>query len=103
MKSFIHNTSLSASTAAMYSASVVDSAMVITRIFKTLRISYYNGKVGVYLCGGVGFESCPMHVINVLIYYLFIYMYLKSDILFYSFHVVCRIHYDSVISGKIGL
>ena len=67
----------------------------IKSIFKTLRISYYNGKVGVYLRGGAGFESCPMHVINILIYYLFIYMYLKSDILFYGFHVVCGIHYDS--------
>ena len=36
-----------------------------------------------------------MHVINILIYYLFIYMYLKSDILFYGFHVVCGIHYDN--------
>ena len=36
-------------------------------IFKTFMISYYNGKVGVYLCGGTGFESCPMHVIKILI------------------------------------
>ena len=39
----------------------------IKSIFKTLRISYYNGKVGVYLCGGVGFESCPMHIMYILI------------------------------------
>ena len=52
-------------------------------------------KLGVCLCGCIGFESCPMHVINILIYYLFIYMYLKSDILFYGFHIVCGIHYDT--------
>ena len=50
---------------------------------RTLKISCHNGKVGVYLRGGTGFESCPMHVINILIYYLFIYLYVsKSDILF---------------------
>ena len=36
----------------------------IKSIFKTLRISYYNGKVGVCLLGGLGFESYPMHVLN---------------------------------------
>ena len=51
---------------------------------------------GVYLRGGTGFESCPMHVINILIYYLFICLYIsKSDILFYGFLVVCGIHYDN--------
>ena len=69
----------------------------IKTIFRTLKISYHNGKVGVYLRGGIGFKSCPMHVINILIYYLFIYMYLKTDILFYGFHVVCGIHYDTVL------
>ena len=39
---------------------------------RTLKISYHNGKDGVYLRGGTGFESCPMHVVNILIYYLFI-------------------------------
>ena len=39
---------------------------------RTLKISYHNGKVGVYLRGGTGFEPCPMCVINILIYYLFI-------------------------------
>ena len=46
----------------------------IKSIFKTLRISYYNGKVGVCLRGGIGFESCPMHVINILIF-LFYFIY----------------------------
>ena len=64
-------------------------------IFRTLMISYYNGKVGVYLCGGIGFDSCLMHIINILIYYLFTYLYLKSDMLFYIFHVVCDSHYDN--------
>ena len=27
-------------------------------------------------------------------------MYLKSDILFYVFHVVCRLHYDSVTNHR---
>ena len=68
----------------------------IKSIYKTLKISYHNAKVGVYLRGGVRFESCPMHVINVLIYYLFIYLYIsKSDILFNGFLVVCGIHYDT--------
>ena len=31
----------------------------IKSIFKTLRISYYNGKVGVYLRGGAGQEILP--------------------------------------------
>ena len=44
----------------------------IKYIFRTLKISYYNGKVGVCLCGGTGFEYCPMHVVNVL-FILFIY------------------------------
>ena len=34
-------------------------------IFKTLMISYYNGKVGVSLDQSTGFKSCPMHVINI--------------------------------------
>ena len=55
----------------------------IKYIFRTLRISYYNGKVGVCLCGGIGFESCRMHVVNILIYFYFIYLcVIKSDILF---------------------
>ena len=45
---------------------------------RTLKISYHNGKVGVYLCGGAGFESCSMHVKNILIYYLFIYLYVSK-------------------------
>ena len=40
-------------------------------ISKTLKINYYNGKDKVCLCGGTGFESCPMHVIDILIYYFF--------------------------------
>ena len=41
----------------------------IKSIFRTLMISYYNGKVFVYLHGGTGFESCPMHVINIFYYF----------------------------------
>ena len=76
------------------------SLILIKSIFKTLMISYYNAKVFVYICGGIGFKSCLMHVINILIYYLFIYfiyMNLKSDILFYIFHVVCGLHYGNGI------
>ena len=43
----------------------------IESIFRTLWISQYNGEVGVCLRGGTGFESCPMHVVNIFI--LFIY------------------------------
>ena len=39
--------------------------IVIKSIFRTLKIRSHNGKVGVYLRGGIGFESCPMHVINI--------------------------------------
>ena len=46
----------------------------IKSIFKTLKISYYSGKDKVYLCGGTGFESCPMHV-NKHFTILFIYLY----------------------------
>ena len=46
--------------------------ILIKSIFKVLRISYYNGKVGVCLYGGIGLESCPMHVVNIL-FILFIY------------------------------
>ena len=44
----------------------------IKSIFKTLRISLYNGKVGVCLRGGPGLEPCSMHVINIfnIIFYL---------------------------------
>ena len=46
----------------------------IKSICKTLMISYYSGKVLVYLHGGTGFESYPMHVTNILIFfYFFIY------------------------------
>ena len=41
-------------------------------------------------------QILPYAVINILIYYLFIYVDLKSDILFYVFHIVCGIHYDNV-------
>ena len=45
-----------------------------------------------------------MHVINILIYFYFIYLcVIKSDILFYFiFHVVYEIHYDSVITRPRG-
>ena len=44
----------------------------IKSIFKILMISYYNGKVGVSLHGSTGFESRPMHVINIFIYLLYV-------------------------------
>ena len=43
----------------------------IKSIFRTLMISYYNGKVEDCLHGGTGFESYPMHVINILVFLLF--------------------------------
>ena len=45
--------------------SVNKGLIPIKSIFKTLMITYYNCKVGVYLRGGTGFESCPMHIINI--------------------------------------
>ena len=51
----------------------VNKALILIKsIFRTLMISYYNGKVGVCLRGGTRFESCLMHVINVfnIIFYL---------------------------------
>ena len=48
----------------------VNKALIrIKSIFKTLKISYYNGKDKVCLCGGKGFESCPMHVTYTLIFF----------------------------------
>ena len=41
------------------------SFIPIKSMFITLMISQYNGKVGVCLHGGKGFESCFMHVINI--------------------------------------
>ena len=46
----------------------------IKYIFEILNISYHNGNVGVCLRGGTGFESCPMHVINILIFLLYLFM-----------------------------
>ena len=46
----------------------------IKSILTTLRISYYNGKVGVWLRECIGFESCPIHVINTF-YILFDLLY----------------------------
>ena len=55
--------------------------ILIISIFKTLRISYYDGKDKVCLRGGIGFESCPMHVVNILYYFIYLCV-IKSDILF---------------------
>ena len=65
--------------------------MKVVYLFITLIISYYNGKVLVYLHGGTGFESCPMHVINIFVVF---FIFIKSDTL-YDFHVVYEIHYDN--------
>mgnify|MGYP006889207730 CR=1 FL=1 len=46
----------------------------IKSIFKTLKISYYSGKDKVCLRGGIGFESCLMHI-NKYFNILFIYLY----------------------------
>ena len=65
----------------------------------SLMISYYNSKVWFYLHGGTRFESCPMHVINILIF-SFIYIYvLKSDILFLHFSRSVRTTLDTVIAN----
>ena len=40
-----------------------------------LKISYYNSKDKVILRGGIGFESCPMHV-NTYFDILFIYLFI---------------------------
>ena len=55
----------------------VHKGLILTKpIFITLMISYYNGKVLVYLQGGVGFEFCPMHVIKYFYYFRsFLYIY----------------------------
>ena len=58
-------------------------------------ISYYNGKVSVYLHEGIGFKSCPMHVINIFIIFVVLFIFIKSDTL-YVFNVVYEIHYDNV-------
>ena len=51
----------------------------IKSIFKTLKISYYNGKDKVCLRGGIGFESCPMHVKNIcFILFLLLFIFLNE-------------------------
>ena len=54
--------------------------ILIKSIFKTIMISYYNGKVGVCLHVGIRFVSCFMHVINILIFSFIYYTYFKLDI-----------------------
>ena len=49
-------------------------------------ISYYNGKVLVYLHGGTRSKSYLMHVINFFFFIVF-FIFIKSDTL-YVFHVV---------------
>ena len=51
------------------------SLTLIKSIFKTLMISYYNGKVRVCLRGGTVFESCHTHVINILIFSVYLFMH----------------------------
>ena len=70
--------------------------IVIKSIFKTLKVRYHNGKVEVCLCGGIGFESYPMHVINILIFLFYLLYVIKSVILYLHLHVVYEIHYDNV-------
>ena len=63
--------------------------IVIKSILRTLKIRY--------LRGGTRFESRPMHVVNILIFFYFIYLYvIRSIILYLLFHVVYEIHYDNV-------
>ena len=48
--------------------------IIIKSNIRTLKISWHNGKVGVCLRGGKGFESYPMHVINILIFLFYLFM-----------------------------
>ena len=86
---------------------------------KTLKISQHNGNVGVCLRGGTRFESCPMHVVNILIFYLLNLCVINSDILYLFYlhfsHSVrftlrhrsgcypCSLHHlaDRLISGSV--
>ena len=52
-------------------------------IFGSLMISWCNGNVWVCLHGVTEFESCPMHVIDILIFYYIYLFILKSDIYIY--------------------
>ena len=75
-------------------------------ISKTLKISYYNGKDKVCLCGGIGFKSCLMHV-NIYFNILFIYLYvLKLGYIILCFSRSVRItlrHRKVVYSNSILL